>query len=68
MASPRRWTEDDNTKLKSLAGTKSIEAVAAELGRSPGAVGVQAWKLKVSVAYKKQRRASFYKPQSAPSY
>ena len=68
MASPRRWTEDDNTKLKSLAGTKSVEAVAVELGRTAGAVVVQASKLKVSTAHKKQRRASFYKPHSAPSY
>ena len=61
------WTEDDNAKLKSLAGTKSSAEVAAELGRTEGAVIVQASKLKVSMAYKKSRRASFYNPQSAPS-
>ena len=61
------WTEDDNAKLKSLAGTKSSAEVAAELGRTEGAVMVQASKLKVSMAYKKSRRASFTYPQSAPS-
>jgi hypothetical protein len=63
-----RWTEDDNAKLKSLVGTKPVDAIAAELGRSPGAVQIQASKLKVSLAYKKQRRASFYYPQSAPRF
>ena len=62
----RRWTEDDNSKLRSLAGTKPVHAVAAELGRSSGAVVVQASKLRVSVAHTKQRRASFYNPDSAP--
>jgi len=61
------WTEEDNAKLRSLAGTKSSAEVAAELGRTEGAVIVQASKLKVSMAYKKSRRASFYNPQSAPS-
>jgi len=60
------WTEDDNAKLKSLAGTKSPAEVAAELGRTEGAVMVQASKLKVSMAYSKQRRASFTYPPSAP--
>jgi hypothetical protein len=55
---PWRWTEDDNAKLRSLAGTKSPREVAAELGRSVGALTVQASKLKVSVPHKKARRAS----------
>ena len=59
------WTEDDNAKLKSLAGTKSSAEVAAELGRTEGAVVMQASKLKVSLAYKSQRRARFIYPQSA---
>jgi hypothetical protein len=61
------WTEDDNAKLKSLAGTKSSAEVAAELGRTEGAVIMQASKLKISMAYKKSRRATFTHPQSAPS-
>jgi hypothetical protein len=44
-----------------------VEDVAAELGRTPSAVVVQASKLSVSVAYKRQRRASFLDPRSAPS-
>jgi len=65
---PRRpWTEDDNAKLRSLAGTMPIDAVAAELGRTRSAVVVQASKLSVSVAYERQRRASSLSPQSAPS-
>ena len=66
MAKRQPWTEYDNAKLKLLAGTKSLADVAAELGRTEGAVVVQASKLKVSLAYKNNRRASFSYPQSAP--
>ena len=62
----RPWTEDDNAKLRSLAGTKPVEAVAAELGRSPGATTVQASKLRLSMAQKK--RASIHDPQTAPRF
>jgi hypothetical protein len=65
--SRRPWTEDDNAKLRSLAGTMPVEDVAAELGRTPSAVVVQASKVSVSVAYKRRRRASFLDPRSAPS-
>ena len=64
----RPWTEEDNAKLKSLAGTMRVEALAAEMCRSPGAVMVQASNLRLSLAYKKQRRASFHNPQSAPRF
>ena len=67
MAKRQLWTEYDNAKLKRLAGTKSLADLAAELGRTEGAVMVQASKLKVSVAHKKPRRASFYNPHSTPS-
>ena len=60
------WTEDENAKLKRLAGTMSPADVAAEMGRTEGAVMVQASKLKVSLASKNQRRAKFTYPQSAP--
>jgi len=66
MAKRQLWTEDENAKLKRLAGTKSPADVAAELGRTEAAVMVQASKLKVSLAYKNQRRATFIYPQSAP--
>jgi len=61
------WTEDDNAKLRSLAGSKPLADVASELGRTEGAVVVQASKLKVSLAYKKPKRAPFTYPQSAPT-
>ena len=61
-----RWTEDDNAKLRSLAGTKPLEDVAAELGRTPGALVVQASKLGVSLAFKNHRRATFHYPNAAP--
>ena len=65
----RPWTEEDNAKLRSLAGTKPVEAVAAELSRTAGGCSnAKASKLKVSLAHKKQRRASFYNPHSAPSF
>ena len=64
----RLWTEDDNAKLKSLAGTKSLADVASEMGRTEAAVMVQASKLKISVAHKKPRRASFHNPHSTPSF
>ena len=60
------WTEDENAKLKRLAGTMSPADVAAEMGRTEGAVMVQASKLKVSLAFKKQRRGSFIHPQFSP--
>ena len=67
MAKRQLWTEYDNAKLKLLAGTKSLADVAAELGRTEGAVMVQASKLRVSMAYSKPRRASFTYPPSAPA-
>ena len=67
MAKRQLWTEYDNAKLKRLAGTKSLADLAAELGRTEGAVIMQASKLKISMAYKKSRRATFTHPQSAPS-
>jgi hypothetical protein len=45
----RRWTEDDNAKLKSLAGKMPATRLAKELGRSPGATAMQAYKLRVSL-------------------
>ena len=67
MAKRQPWTEYDNAKLKLLAGTKSLADVAAELGRTEGAVVMQASKLKVSLAYK-QRRATLIYPQSASKF
>ena len=61
----RPWTEDDNAKLKSLAGTKPAATVAAELGRTEGSVKVQASKLRLSMVRQKPRGASFNNRQTA---
>ena len=54
----RRWTEDDNAKLKSLAGKMPATRLAEELGRSPGATVQQACKLKVSLRRRHTVRAA----------
>jgi hypothetical protein len=50
LKSRRPWSEDDVAKLKSLAGRRSAEEIAAELGRTTGATVVEASKLKISLA------------------
>ena len=52
----RPWTEEDNAKLKNLAGKMPTGRIAAELGRSPGATVVQASKLKVSLSTRRHTR------------
>jgi len=42
-----KWNDDQIAKLKSLAGKVPARDIAAELGRSPGALAVQASKLKI---------------------
>jgi hypothetical protein len=54
-AGRRPWTETDNAKLKSLAGTKKAIAVAVDLNRTLGAVIMQASKLKVSMSRRQFR-------------
>lgn len=55
MGGRARWTEEDNAKLMSLAGTMPPAEVAAKLERTIGATVVQASKLKVSLAYNRRR-------------
>jgi hypothetical protein len=43
--SRRAWKEDDIAKLKAMAGKIPGERIAAELGRSPGALAVKACEL-----------------------
>jgi hypothetical protein len=50
--SKRAWTEDDIAKLKSMAGKVPWEGIAAELGRSRGALAVKACELGVSLRTK----------------
>ena len=45
----RTWTEDDITKLKSMAGKLALREIATRLGRTPGATAVVASRLKVSL-------------------
>ena len=50
MAEARRpWTDNEIAMLKSLAGKLSIEDIAVELGRSPGATAVKACNLGLSL-------------------
>ena len=58
--SRRPWSEDDIAKLKSMAGRFRAREIAAELDRSPGAVFVEASKLKISLA----RRSGIARPAS----
>jgi hypothetical protein len=50
--SKRAWTEDDIVKLQSMAGKVPWEGIAAELGRSRGALAVKACELGVSLRTK----------------
>jgi hypothetical protein len=50
--SRRVWKEDDIAKLKAMAGKLPSERIAAELGRSLGAVMVKACKLRVALRIK----------------
>lgn len=43
----RAWSEEDIAKLKSMAGKRPAKEIAAELQRSPGAVCVEASKLRI---------------------
>ena len=56
----RPWTDEDNAKLKSIAGTKRTELIAAELRRTANAVVGQAAKLKVSLATRPRRSTPKY--------
>jgi hypothetical protein len=49
--SNRRWSEEDISKLKSLAGKMPVGQIAAKLGRTEGAVMVEASKLKLSLRF-----------------
>jgi hypothetical protein len=42
-----KWSDDQIAKLKSLAGKVPARDIAAELGRTQGALEVQASKLKI---------------------
>ena len=48
--SRRPWSKDEIAKLKSMAGRFPAKEIAADLGRSPGAIMVEASKLKISLS------------------
>ena len=49
--SHRRWSEEEISKLKSMAGKMPVGQIAAELGRTEGALFVEASRLKLSLRY-----------------
>jgi hypothetical protein len=51
----KRWSRSDVATLKSLAHKHSLARIAAKLGRSPGAVGVKASELKLSLSFKNHK-------------
>jgi hypothetical protein len=59
----RAWTEEDIAKLKSMAGKMPAKEIAAQLQRSPGAVCVEASKLKIRL----RTRSAVPRPRAMPS-
>jgi hypothetical protein len=55
MTKSRRWSPSDIAKLKGLAQKHSLARIAYQLGRSPGAVGVKASELKLSLRFKNRK-------------
>jgi len=51
------WTEEENAKIKKLAGRMSASNIAIELGRTKAALVLQASKLKISL--RTGRRVTF---------
>jgi hypothetical protein len=45
----RGWTSEDIETIKRLAGKRSPAEIAAELGRTPGALAVKAHEFKISL-------------------
>ena len=43
------WTEEDNAKIRSLAGKVSLPELARQLTRTEGAIGVQTSKLGIKI-------------------
>ena len=50
--SRRAWKEDDIAKLKAMAGKVPGERIAAELGRTLGALAVKACELRLTLRTK----------------
>ena len=52
--SRRAWKEDDIAKLKAMAGKVPGERIAAELGRTLGALAVKACELRLTLRTKRR--------------
>ena len=63
MTIKRAWTPEDIAQLRELAGKRTSQEIASELGRTEAAVNMEASKLKVSLA---TRRAKFRRQQAEP--
>ena len=50
----QRWTEEDLAKLRSMAGKFPTEEIARALGRTPSAVKMKAYLLKVSLGWRRR--------------
>jgi hypothetical protein len=46
----RPWTANDVAKLRELAGKRTAKEIGVDLGRTAGAVAVEASKLKISLS------------------
>jgi hypothetical protein len=62
--SNRRWSDNDISNLRSLAGKVPVSKIAVKLGRSEGAVMAEASKLKLSLRYNRTRAQQ---PQHVPA-
>ncbi|WFU68651.1 MULTISPECIES: hypothetical protein [unclassified Bradyrhizobium] len=51
------WSEQDLSRLKTLAGTKPITVIAKELGRTTGTVLAKAIEQKLPVIHRTERRS-----------
>ena len=61
----RGWTEDDIAKLKAMAGKEPGARIAAELGRTLGAVAVEASKLGLSLRINRRSRSTLTADRAA---
>lgn len=52
------WSEEDLTRLRKLAGTKSITMIAKELGRTTGTVLAKAIEQKLPIMHRSAERNS----------
>ena len=63
----RRWTPDEITKLKEMAGKYPRDTIAEQLGRAGSAVAMKAYELGISLRYQLARhpRASADKARAS---